>query len=99
MKLTIIQSVAANIIDQLLHQDVTRKEGLGDDEGKYWADRLLQRHVTEHAEYIDTGDREKLVLVKEYTYQLYDIFKRAKEDWDLKDGRWSEEFLENCKYE
>ena len=94
-KLTINQVVAANIIDSLLRWDVSSKS---DPEAKYWADQILSRHITEHASYIETNDRECLILVKSYVEQLYEIFKKAKEDWET-DGKWSEEFLENCKYE
>lgn len=95
MKLTINQIVAANIIDSLLRWDAYSKS---DPEQKHWADKVLQRHIVEHSEYIETKDRDRLVLVKSYVEQLYEIFKKAKEDWET-DGKWSEEFLENCKYE
>lgn len=74
MKLTKNQVVACNIIDSMLHWMTENKQDSG-------ADEALMLFIAQHAEYKQTKDRECLTVAKDYIWQLYEIFKLAKEEW------------------
>ena len=74
MKLTKNQIVACNVVDGIL-----RWHSQNDIEG---ADHILAAHVMQHSEYVETGDRECLHIAKNYINQLYEIFRKAKEEWN-----------------
>ena len=84
-KLTKNQVVACNIIDSMLRWMSESSEDPN-------AQEALILFVAQHGEYRQTKDRECLTVAKDYIDQLYEIFRKAKEDWELID-------LEDCKYE
>lgn len=74
-KLTKNQIVACNIVDSLLRWQAESSEDSG-------ADETLMFFIAQHGEYIQTKDRECLTVAKDYIWQLYEIFRKAKEDWE-----------------
>lgn len=74
-KLTRNQVVACNIVDSLLRWLAESSEDSG-------ADGELMLFIAQHGEYIQSKDRECLTVAKDYIEQLYEIFRKAKEDWD-----------------
>ena len=74
MKLTKNQVVACNVIDNLLRWMAESEQDSG-------ADEALMLFIAQHAEYKQTKDRECLTVAKDYIWQLYEIFKSAKEEW------------------
>ena len=74
-KLTKNQVVACNIIDGMLRWMAESSEDSG-------ADETLMVFITQHGEYKQTKDRECLTVAKDYIWQLYEIFRKAKEDWE-----------------
>ena len=74
-KLTKNQITACNIIDSMLRGTVESSEDPN-------ADDALALFVAQHGEYKQTKDRECLTVARNYTEQLYEIFKKAKEDWE-----------------
>ena len=74
-KLTKNQAVACNIIDSMLRWMAENSEDSG-------ADEALMVFIAQHGEYKQTKDRECLTVAKDYIWQLYEIFRKAKEDWE-----------------
>lgn len=74
MKLTTNQIIACNIIDELIKANASKKQSTND--------IILQLKVNEEFDnYCESNDRNDLTIMKDWTKQLYEIFKKAQEDW------------------
>jgi hypothetical protein len=75
MKLTTNQIIACNIIDELIK---ARTHGLQSKDNI-----ILQLKANEEFNnYCKSNDRNDLTIMKDWTKQLYEIFKKAQEDWN-----------------
>lgn len=74
MKLTNNQIIACNVIDELIKARASNTQ-----EKK---DIILQLKANEEfGNYCESNDRNDLTIMKDWTKQLYEIFKKAQEDW------------------
>ena len=72
MKLTTNQIIACNIIDELIRAKVQSKD-----------DIILKLKASEEFNnYCKSNDRNDLTIMKDWTEQLYEIFRKAQEDWE-----------------
>lgn len=75
MKLTNNQIIACNIIDELIKARASNTQ-----EKK---DIILQlKAYEEFNNYCESNDRNDLTIMKDWTKQLCEIFRKAQEDWN-----------------
>lgn len=73
-KLTNSQVAALNIINDCLHQKWQQRNS---EDARDVACTIARQYAT----YKETHDRNDIPVLKEHIEQLYEIFKKAKEEW------------------